>query len=124
VTTTTRARSHAQLKRHGIRRLRQEWHETTEVEFEVGLDWYDQANSWVARLAKQHGKTIEQVAAIAACLSPRLPWHRAIDLTERILNGERTWQAGAQGRAGTSWPRPRHRGEWTEGDLLLPQPHG
>lgn len=86
--TITRARSHAQLKRYGITRLRQEWADTTQVEFEVGLTWYDEAHAWCVRLAFKHGMTTEQVAVIAASLSPRLPWHRAIDLTERILDGE------------------------------------
>lgn len=86
--TSTRNRSFAQLKRHGIERLRQEWAETTQVEFEVGIDWYPEAGRWVDQLAIQHGKTREQVAVIAASLSPRLPWHRAILLTEMILDGQ------------------------------------
>ncbi len=86
--TALKPRSFGQLRRQGITRLRQEWADTTQVEFEVGLTWYDEAHAWVVRLAFEHGMTTDQVAVIAAVLSPRLPWHRAIDLTERLLDGE------------------------------------
>jgi hypothetical protein len=86
--TATRNRSHAQLKRHGIKRLRELWAEVTEDEFDEGFYWYDRANVWVVELAVRHSLSIDQVAGIASSLSPRLPWHRAIVLTERLLNGE------------------------------------
>lgn len=86
--TAIKPRSFGQLRRQGISRLREEWANTTEVEFEVGFTWYDEAHAWCVRLAFKHGMTTEQVACIAAVLSPRLPWHRAIDLTERLLDGE------------------------------------
>jgi hypothetical protein len=88
MSTAIKPRSFGQLRRQGIARLREEWAEVDEDTLEAGIDWYDQANSWVAALAKKHGKTVPQVAGIAAVLSPRLPWHRAIMLTERLLDGE------------------------------------
>lgn len=87
-TTATKTRSHGQLKRHGVRRLREEWANTTSIEYETGLTWYDEANEWVHDLSVSHDKTEPQVAAIAASLSPRLPWHRAISLTEMVLEGK------------------------------------
>jgi hypothetical protein len=87
-TTATKTRSHGQLKRYGVRRLREEWANTTSIEYEVGLTWYDEAHEWVHDLSVKHDRTEPQVAAIAASLSPRLPWHRAVSYTERMLDGE------------------------------------
>jgi len=86
-TTAIKARGFAQLKRYGIKRLREEWANVTADEIDAGMDWYPEAHRWVQNLAEHHNKTVAQVAAIAAVLSPRLPWHRAIMLTEHILMG-------------------------------------
>ena len=88
MSTALKARSFGQLKRHGIDRLRSEWAEVDDATLQAGFDWYDEAHAWCVQLAFKHGKTTDQVAAIAAVLSPRLPWHRAISLTERLLDGE------------------------------------
>jgi len=81
-------RSLAQLRRRGRERLEKEWLATYPSEREDGLGWYDAAGSWVKHLARMHNLTEECVAGIAATLSPRLPWSRAIKLTELMLDGE------------------------------------
>ena len=81
-------RSFGQLKRQGVVRLRREWANAPIEAINIGIDWYARERAWVQRLADHHGLTLEQVAGIAAVLSPRLSWGRAKQLTEEILRGE------------------------------------
>ncbi|RLB68523.1 MAG: hypothetical protein DRH08_00620 [Deltaproteobacteria bacterium] len=87
MTTALTTASLGQLRRQGVRRLRAEWALVTPEEQAVGVTWYDEAHVWVVRLAFKHGITTPEVAGIAATLSPRLPWHRAIAMTEAMLDG-------------------------------------
>lgn len=80
-------RAFGQLKRYGTQRLRREWANAPSQAITVGADWYPTEHAWVVRLAFKHGHTSEQVAAIAASLSPRMAWHRTKVLTELILEG-------------------------------------
>lgn len=87
MTTAIKPRSFGQLKRQGVRRLREEWADADEQSLTIGADWYPTEHAWTMHLASKHDHTTEQVAAIAASLSPRVTWHRAKVLTELILEG-------------------------------------
>ncbi len=80
-------RSFGQLRRHAVSRLRQEWTSAPTERVSYGIDWYRREYRWVAGLASDTGYTHEQVAAVAAVLSPRTKWSRAKQLTELALYG-------------------------------------
>lgn len=88
MTTALTTASLGQMRRQGTQRLRAEWDLVTADEKAVGVTWYPEAHAWCVRLAFKHGMTTPEVAGIAATLSPRLPWHRAIALTEMMLDGQ------------------------------------
>ena len=87
MTVALKSRSFGQLKRQGVRRLRDEWANASSQALIDGIEWYPREVAWVEALASTHTKTPEQVAAIAASLSPRVAWTRAKVLTELVLEG-------------------------------------
>jgi len=80
-------RSFGQLRRQAVSRLRQEWTSTPSERIARGIDWYQREYRWVANLAEDTGYNHEQVAAIAAVLSPRTRWDRAKSLTVLAVYG-------------------------------------
>ncbi len=82
------ARSFGQLRRQGVRRLRMEWANAPWQAIAFGADWYRREREWAQDLADEHGLTLEQVAGVAAVLSPRLRWERTKALTTALVSGE------------------------------------
>ena len=82
------AHEHAQLRLDGASRLRTEWAGVTPEMFDEGMAWYAEMSEWAQGLATAHSLTFEQVAGVAATLSPRINWQLAQRATEEMLRGD------------------------------------
>jgi len=56
----------------------------------VGRAWYRDASDACARMAAEHGTSLQVAAGVVAALSPRMPWSRNLWLAREVLAGART----------------------------------
>ena len=72
----------------------------TPEQIRAGLDWYLEEQNDVVLLAREYGKTAEQVAAAMAHMSPKTPWKRNKAMTRELLaTGTTRGMSGPIGRA-------------------------
>jgi hypothetical protein len=65
--------------------------EANDAELAYGLTWYADAHAWVASLAAEHGRPVDDVAAIVAAISPQTSWPDNQRKTEQLLTTGETY---------------------------------